>query len=222
MADAETGEEIEDGPHSGSMRYMLSRIAECPDCLAIKGLCSECSIEVNRRVEMEDRLAWVERLRQNDPSPYSEEFGPWLSEELNHTLSVCTYSALCNGVPIQTAIEQNFKIQWIQTELLRIGYKPESPSQPLNRLEWNCSTAVYVHIVKELLNRGYLFLPGMNAKDNDGNITELFRRLSQSITVSGRDGTELSPDELQRRFNGRALAKAKADRLTLPEAEDMK
>lgn len=152
----------------------------------------------------------------NDPG-----YGPWLARQLESELSVCGQEALYRGIPIEIALKQSIKIQWIQTELSRIGYKQDSPASRLDRLEWNCSTAVYVHIVKELLTKGYLILPGMNAKEGDGNITELFRRLSQSITVSGRGG-ELSPDELQRRFNGRALAQSKAERLTLPEAKDMK
>lgn len=93
----------------------------------------------------------------------------------------------------------------------------------LNRIRWiGPSTAVYVHIVKELLAKGYIELPGMNGKDGDGNITELFLRLSQAFIVEGKKGNELPADELQRRYDGRPLATAKAIRLNLPEAKDMK
>lgn len=91
-----------------------------------------------------------------------------------------------------------------------------------NRIPWTCSTAVYVHIVKELLKRGYIAAPDMNGKEGEANITELFRRLSQAFIVTGKTGSELPPDELQRRFDGRPLAPAKALRLTFPEAKEVK
>jgi hypothetical protein len=93
--------------------------------------------------------------------------------------------------------------------------------QPTHRLHWRSSTAAYVHVAKELLLKGYVELPGLNGKEGDGNVTELFRRLSQAFVVHGRSGEELQPDELQRRFNGRPIATAKAARLDLPEAKDM-
>ena len=97
-----------------------------------------------------------------------------------------------------------------------------APAKNLNRTKWTCSTAVYVHIVKELLQKGYIAAPDMNGKVGEANITELFKRLSQSFIVTGRDGNELPPDELQRRFDGRKLADAKAARLTFPEAKEVK
>jgi hypothetical protein len=93
----------------------------------------------------------------------------------------------------------------------------------LDRIRWiGPSTAVYVHIVKELLAKGYIELPGMNGKAGDGNITELFQRLSQAFIIAGKNGNELPAAELQRRYNGRPLATAKAIRLNLPEAKDVK
>lgn len=92
----------------------------------------------------------------------------------------------------------------------------------LNRIQWNCSTAVYVHIVKELVEKNYIVPSGMNGKEGEMNITELFRRLSQAIIVLGKEGHELPPDELQRRWDGRQLALAKRARLTLPEAKEVK
>jgi hypothetical protein len=96
-----------------------------------------------------------------------------------------------------------------------------SPTVP-NRIPWTCSTAVYVHIVKELFHKGYIATPDMNGKEGEANITELFRRLSQAFIVTGKNGNELAPDELQRRFDGRQLAQAKAARLTFPEAKEVK
>lgn len=101
------------------------------------------------------------------------------------------------------------------------GTAPASPPT-LNRIPWTCSTAAYVHIVKELLQRGYIAAPDMNGKEGEANITELFRRLSQAFIVTGSKGSELPPDELQRRFDGRAIAQAKALRLTFPEAKEVK
>lgn len=93
--------------------------------------------------------------------------------------------------------------------------------QPQHRIRWKASTATYVHLAKELLLKGYLDMPALNGKEGDGNVTELFRRFGQCFIVKGRSGEELMPDELQRRFNGRPLAAAKAARLNLPEAEEM-
>lgn len=93
--------------------------------------------------------------------------------------------------------------------------------QPQYRIRWKGSTATYVHLAKELLAKGYLDMPALNGKDGDGNVTELFRRLGQCFIVNGRSGEELHPDELQRRYNGRPLAAAKAARLNLPEADEM-
>ena len=98
-----------------------------------------------------------------------------------------------------------------------------STNNPSNqRVKWDCSTAIYIHIVKELLSKRYITMPGMNGKSGEGNITELFRRLSFAFQITGKDGTELSPDELQRRFNGRPLADVKAARMNFPEADEIK
>jgi hypothetical protein len=97
-----------------------------------------------------------------------------------------------------------------------------APTGPeLNRIEWRCSTAVYVHIVKELLKKGYIVMPGMNGKEGEGNITELFRRLSQAFILTNKKG-DISTQELQRRYDGRALARSKAARLNFPEAKEIK
>lgn len=101
------------------------------------------------------------------------------------------------------------------------GTTPVS-TPPLDRIRWTCTTQAYIHIVKELVGKGYIELPGMNAKDGDGNVTEFLRRLSQAFVVTGRkNGKELSPDELQRRWNGRPLETAKAARLSFPEAKEL-
>lgn len=92
---------------------------------------------------------------------------------------------------------------------------------PLHRIEWRASTAAFVHIVGELMRQGYIELPGMNAKGGDGNVTEMFRRLSQAIVVRGRGEKELSPEELQRRFQGRKLSDAKSARLSFPKVEEL-
>jgi hypothetical protein len=89
------------------------------------------------------------------------------------------------------------------------------------RLQWTASTAAYVHLVKQLLAKGYLDIPTQNGKNGDGNITEVFRRLSHSIHLKGRNDSEIMPDELQRRFNGRPMAASKSARFDLPEAEEM-
>jgi hypothetical protein len=94
-------------------------------------------------------------------------------------------------------------------------------SAPRQRIQWTPSTAAYVHLVKELLTKGYIHLPAQNGKDGEGNVTELFRRLAQAFHVTGRNDQEVTPEELQRRFNGRALANSKAAKLNLPEADEL-
>lgn len=95
-------------------------------------------------------------------------------------------------------------------------------SQPLNRLKWECSQEVYVHLVRELMQRGYITLPGMNGKLGEGNVTEVFRRLSQAFILSKRDRTEMTAEALQRRYNDDKLPDHRRALLTLPEAKDVK
>ena len=103
------------------------------------------------------------------------------------------------------------------------AHNAQDEPQPLNRLEWTCSTEVYVHLVRELMQRGYITLPSMNGKLGEGNVTEVFRRLSQAFILSKRDGSELTAEALQRRYNGaKGLPDGKRAKLTLPEAEDVK
>lgn len=117
-----------------------------------------------------------------------------------------------------------FYLSKVADMLLRRGFSTSlAPSDhgSLQRIKWTCTTQAYIHIAKELVGKGYLELPGMNAKDGDGNVTEFLRRLSQAFLVTGRDGKELDTAELQRRWNGRNLSGAKAARLDFPEAKEL-
>jgi hypothetical protein len=107
--------------------YMEKQFRECPECNAKIGtLCPDCMIELNRRIEQSNGYIWSERLQKDNPSMNDPGYGPWLARQLESELSVCGQEALYRGIPIEIALKQSIKIQWIQTELARIGYKPES------------------------------------------------------------------------------------------------
>lgn len=129
-------------------------------------------------------------------------------------------------LPFHRLLEIDRPYQYFRGRLKTLGIDPDDIKDPQStpkpdRIKWTCTTQAYIHIVKELVGKGYIELPGMNAKDGDGNVTEYLRRLSQAFIVNDRAGTELSKEELQRRWNGRRLSLAKANRLDFPEAKEL-
>lgn len=168
MDNLEQGIEKEghDKRQSEIMGYMARQLKKCPKCSESQELCSDCRIELNRKIELSDRHAWLEQLRYTEVSPDPAHYGPWLSEELSHALSVCAYNALHNGIPMEIAIAQNFKIQWIQTELSRIGFKPDSPAPTFDRIKWNDNAALLSYLIHQLYEKGYITPPQRNGTPN--------------------------------------------------------
>ena len=104
------------------------------------------------------------------------------------------------------------------------GQVPEHTTVPdLLRIKWISDTAVFVHLVNELVNKGYIELPGRNGKEGEGNETELIRRLLQAFELIGKKtGKPLTVEKLRQRYQSpRKLAFTKELRIELPNAKKL-
>lgn len=94
--------------------------------------------------------------------------------------------------------------------------------EPL-RIKWITTTAAFVHVMDELVNKEYMEVPGRNGKEGERNQTELIRRLLQAFEVTGeKTGKPLSVEQLRQRFqSARQIAFTKGLRIELPEAKEL-
>lgn len=173
-----------------AFQYMEKQFRECPKCNAkTRLLCPECMIETNRMVEQSNGYIWGEQLQKQDLSWFDSGYAPWLAQELQSELSMCGQEALSKGIPVDIALKQSIKIQWIQTELARIGYKPESTDEPLSikngpRPQWMGSASELAYLLTELIEGNHLTPPPNGRKvGKEGNRAAVADALYDAIEI---------------------------------------
>jgi len=104
------------------------------------------------------------------------------------------------------------------------GTVPEQETDPeLLRIKWIPTTAVFIHLVEELVKKEYIEVPGRNSKEGEGNETELIRRLLQAFVIIGsKTGKPLTVEGLRQRFQSeRKVAYTTGLRIELPYASEL-
>lgn len=104
------------------------------------------------------------------------------------------------------------------------GTVPEQETDPqLLRITWIPTTAVFIHLVEELVKKRYIEVPGRNSKEGEGNETELIRRLLQAFVIIGsKTGKPLTVEGLRQRFQSeRKVAYTTGLRIELPYASEL-